>query len=384
MYGHQKFESMGGLAGGIALIGIAMLIIYEAIIKTLSNKPAELGLEYVGFIAIGYTFCIDFFRVGTMLRARRSESSTMRAGFFHAIADLSSTIIALLGFGLATLGIFVGDSLASIVLGVLLAYLSVRLVRASGMELSDSISKSVADKVRQTIMSRKEVWECEDLKVRKAGDKIFVRATLQIPDYLQLEEAQDLTARIAVDIERLLGNAEVTLQTRPCEMDMTTEKLVETLAKEVHGVSEVHEINVTYTGGKLYITLHAYVDPKLSIEKAHEIAERIEQKIDQKIESVEDIAVHIEPFSPKGKKGVAVDEEEIRGIVRGAADSYRHAFRIERIVTYVAGKKRFINIDCRFTNEISIEEAHNIASLIEEQIRQHFLETIVTVHVEPS
>ena len=35
----------------------------------------------------------------------------------------------------------------------------------------------------------------------------------------------------------------------------------------------------TYVGGKLYITLHAYVNPELSVEEAHKIAETIEQKI---------------------------------------------------------------------------------------------------------
>ena len=34
MYGHEKFESIGGLIGGISLIGIAILIVYEAILKT--------------------------------------------------------------------------------------------------------------------------------------------------------------------------------------------------------------------------------------------------------------------------------------------------------------------------------------------------------------
>jgi divalent metal cation (Fe/Co/Zn/Cd) transporter len=165
---------------------------------------------------------------------------------------------------------------------------------------------------------------------------------------------------------------------------MTTEKLVETLAREVQGVREAHEINVTYTGGKLYITLHAYVDPKLSIKRGHEIAERIENKVSQRIQNVENIAVHIEPFTLKERKGAAVDEQEIRKIVRTIADSYQHAFHIKGIVTYVAGKKRYINIDCSFTREISVEEAHNIASLIEEQTRQRFLETTVTVHIEPS
>ena len=87
----------------MALVVVALLIIYEAVVKILRGQSINFGLEYAGFIAIGYTFCIDFFRVGTLLKARKSESATMRVGFYHAIADLSSTVIALLGFGLATL-----------------------------------------------------------------------------------------------------------------------------------------------------------------------------------------------------------------------------------------------------------------------------------------
>lgn len=88
MYGHEKFESIGGLIGGIALIGVALLVVYEAVLKIVNYQTINEKLEYIGWIAIGYTFCIDFFRVGTLIRARRSESSTMKAGFYHAISDL--------------------------------------------------------------------------------------------------------------------------------------------------------------------------------------------------------------------------------------------------------------------------------------------------------
>jgi len=384
MYGHEKFESIGGLIGGIALIGIAVLIIYEAALKIIAQQQINVGLEYAGFAAIGYTFCIDFFRVGTLMRARKSESTTMRAGFYHALADLSSTIIAFAGFGLATLGFYYGDSVASIVLGALLSYLSVRLVWSSGMELTDTISKEVADKVREVVISTKGVCKCEDLKIRKAGEKTFVRLTVQVPDYMGLEEAHALTSKIEENIKTTLGNTEVTIHTEPCEKEMTTGKLVEKLATEVQGVKEVHEINTAYTDGKLYVTLHAYVEPKLSVEKAHEIAENIEDKIEVKIKDVEDVTVHIEPFDAKIKKGSAVDENEIRKIVHKATETHRQAFRIKRIVTYVAGKKRYINIDCCFTKQISIEDAHEVASQIEEKIREHFAETTVTVHIEPS
>jgi divalent metal cation (Fe/Co/Zn/Cd) transporter len=174
------------------------------------------------------------------------------------------------------------------------------------------------------------------------------------------------------------------LHTEPCESHMPTEKLVEKLAVEVDGVKDAHEVDVAYSEGKLYITLHAYVDPKLSVEQAHDIAGQIESKIIREVKDVEDVAVSMAPFSGRRRKGTSVDEGEIRWIVRGIADSYQRAFRVKRIVTYVAGKKRYINIDCSLTKQISIEEAHRIASHIEAQVKEHFVETNVTVHVEPS
>ena len=383
-YGHEKFESIGGLIGGIALIGVALLIMYEAILKILEGKSIKPGLELVGFIAIGYTFCIDFFRVGSFMKARKSESSTIKAGFFHAAADLSSTAIALLGFGLATLGFPYGDSLASMILSVLLTYMSVKLVWSSGMELTDTISKDVADKVRHEIVGTEGVCKLEALKIRKAGEKAFVRATVQVPDYLNLEEAHELTSKIESNIRNVLGNCDVAIHTEPCKPEMPTEKLVEKLAIEVQGVKEVHEISTAHTGGKLYITLHVNVDPKIPVETAHEIAQKIEDRIEERIAEVEDVAVHMEPFSPKRRKGSMVNEEEIRTIIHSIAENYRQAFRVRGIVTYVARKKRYINIDCSFTKQISLENAHEIASQVEEQLREHFVETTVTVHMEPS
>jgi divalent metal cation (Fe/Co/Zn/Cd) transporter len=241
----------------------------------------------------------------------------------------------------------------------------------------------VADKVRKEILATKAVCKCEGLKIRKVGDKAFVRVTVQVPDYLDLEEAHDLTSEIEANIKKVVVNAEVAIHTEPCETDMPTQRLVEKLATEVHGVKEAHEINTAYTDGKLYITLHAYVDPKLSVEEAHKIAEEIEDKIEGRVANLENVAVHVEPFSPKKRRGSRVDENEIAKAVYGLGENYQRTFRIKRIVTYVADKKRYINIDCSFIKQMSIEEAHKITSRIEETLREHFAETIVVVHMEP-
>jgi cation diffusion facilitator family transporter len=106
LYGHEKFETIGGLFGGIILIGVAALIFYEAITRAMQGTGINENLGLVGFVAIGFTFCIDIFRIA-IFRTAKGDSSTVKAGLYHAIADLSSTVIALIGFGLATLaGIF--------------------------------------------------------------------------------------------------------------------------------------------------------------------------------------------------------------------------------------------------------------------------------------
>jgi len=382
MYGHEKFESIGGLTGGIALIGIACIIMYEAVLRILNAQKINLGFEYAGWIAIGYTFCIDFFRVGTFFRSRRSSSSTMKAGLYHAVADLSSTVIAFLGFGLAAIGFIYGDALASIVLSVLLTYLSLKLVWGSGMELSDTISKDISNNIRNRIFSTKGVRKCVDLKIRKAGEKTFVRATVQVPDYLNLEEAHDLTSQIEADLKDFLGNAEVTIHTEPAEPEMPTWKLVEMLARETEGVKGVHEIDTAFTENRLYVTLHIYVDPKLSVEKADEIAGKLENKIAKRLGDVENVTVHIEPYSEKKLEGPTLRKDEISRIIRELTQPKRDVFRVKGIVTYVADKKRHINIVCSFTKNITLEDAHRIASEIEEKVRARFAETIVTVHTE--
>ena len=118
------------------------------------------------------------------------------------------------------------------VLSALLSYLSVKLVWESVTELSDTISKDVADRVKKEILCTEGVRKCENLRVRKAGNKTFVRATVQVPEYLDFEEAHDLTSKIEANIKKASGNADVTIHTEPLAAESSTEKLVEDSASD--------------------------------------------------------------------------------------------------------------------------------------------------------
>jgi len=380
-YGHEKFETIGGLIGGVVLIGVAFLIFYEAAVRLMENTQVVKGAEFAGFIAIGYAIFIASLRVTVFRKTQHIESPSMKVGFYDAISDLSSTLLALLGFGLATIGFNYGDALASIFLGAMLTYLSVKLVRSSVMDLSDTASKELVQKTRKAIISHDGIVKIENLKVRKVSSKIFVDASVQVPSHMPLEEAHSLVSTIEADLKQSLGNVDATIHIEPSEKETKMDQLVEKLAT-VEGVKEVHEISTIYTGGKFYITLHAYVNPELSVEDAHKIAENIERRMKAEINPLGNVTVHIEPA------GIAipaaeVNETQLSKVIYEVAKSIGGNLRIKRIVTYTAAGERYINIDCCFTKQIHIKEAHSIASQVEKETKERFANAVVTVHIEP-
>jgi cation diffusion facilitator family transporter len=381
MYGHEKYEAIGGLIGGIILIGVAILIFYEAAIRLISNIQVNESLQLAGFFAIGYTLCIDVFRVTIFKGAGHSQSTSVKAGFYDAISDLGSTIIALIGFGLATLGFYYGDSIASVFLGFMLVFLSVRLARVSIMELSDTASKDLVQQTRDTILSYEGIFDCKTLKLRKVGSKIFADCTVQVSSLMSLEEAHALASDIEENLTKTFGNVDATIHIEPAEEKTKMEQLVEQLAT-VENVKEVHNIVTVFAHGKLYVTLHAYVDPNLSVEEAHEIADEIESKMHAGISQLENVTVHVEPYSVD-KRTDEIDEEELKSLIDKLAKKAETSMRLKRTVTYAAEGKRYINVDCCFTKHVPLKEAHEIASQVEKEISEYFAGAIVTVHIEP-
>jgi cation diffusion facilitator family transporter len=379
-YGHEKFEAIGGLIGGIVLIAVAFIIFYEAALRLIAPTELTGGIEYAGFAAIAYALVIASLRV-TVFKNQHTESQSMKAGFYDAISDLGSTIIALIGFGLALLGFAGADAFASIFLGAMLMYLSLKLAKASVMELSDSASKDLVEKTKKAIMSCQGVVKTENLKVRKVGSKVFVDASVQVPNGMGLEDAHALASKIEACLKDNLGNVDATIHVEPSDKERKLQNEVVKFAT-IEGVKEVHEVSANYVGGKLYITLHAYVNPELSVEEAHKIAETIEQKIKSEIRPLENITVHVEP-SGEAIPPEQFNEAKLQKVVYDAAKSIGGNLQIKKVLTYATEGKRYINIDCCFTKQVQIKEAHRLASALEKETKEHFANTVVTVHIEP-
>ncbi len=382
-YGHGKIESLGGLIGGIAIFLIACFFIYESINRIQSPPPSVLpGL----FAIIGglYTIGIDFFRIIILRKSIKAiGGTTLKADFYHAIMDLGSTTVAIIGIILVTYGIYFGDFVAALILGGLLAVLSIKLVYKTALDLTDVISPELVKNVREITNSTKGVVDTRSVLMRKSGDTIFADITISLRGDTSFERAHEISDSVERNIKNQISNTKITTHFEPNWKDVPLDGKIFEIVKNVKGVKEVHNINTNKTKGKTYCNLHVMVDRESNLLSAHKISEIIEEKIQKEIPEITHTTIHLEPFITVPKSINTEDiatEEKIKKII----ENYSDVKKVGRIISLKFENIFKIDIDCSFDKELSIEKVHDLTSEIEYAIRLEIKNSVITIHPEPN
>ena len=382
-YGHGKIESLGGLIGGIAIFLIACFFIYESINRIQSPPPSVLpGL----FAIIGglYTIGIDFFRIIILRKSIKAiGGTTLKADFYHAFMDLGSTTVAIIGIILVTYGIYFGDFVAALILGGLLAVLSIKLVYKTALDLTDVISPELVKNVREITNSTEGVVGTGSVLMRKSGDTIFADITISLRGDTSFERAHEISDSVERNIKNQISNAKITIHFEPNWKDVPLDGKIFEIAKNVKGVKEVHNVNTNKTKGKTYCNLHVMVDRESNLLSAHKISEIIEEKIQKEIPEITHTTIHLEPFITVPKSINTEDiatEEKIKKII----ENYSDVKKVGRIVSLKFENIFKIDIDCSFDKELSIEKVHDLTSEIEYAIRLEIKNSVITIHPEPN
>ena len=123
------------------------------------------------------------------------------------------------------------------------------------------------------------------------------------------------------------------------------------------------------------------VDRQMSLDEAHRISEVIEVNIRKDMPEIEHITIHLEPYitMPTDLKSYITNDEKIIELLKKRTE----VKKIGDIVTLNFDDLLKIDIDCSFEKELSIERVHDITSQIEQDIRNHFKNSVITIHPEP-
>ncbi len=220
-YGHGKIETLAAAfqVAIITIIGIG--IIAESVRRyikgrILSNPDAGIGVMVVSIVA-SFIAAKLITKVG-----EETDSAALMADAVHFKTDVysgSGILIALLLVRMTGISIF--DSLAGLVVGILVIKEAIPLLKGVLDDLSDrELPEDVKVKINEIIdKHRPMVVDVHAMRTRKAGSMKHIDFHLVVCKLSNVQEAHRLAEHLEMEIEEALGEAHVVTHIDPCGIE---------------------------------------------------------------------------------------------------------------------------------------------------------------------
>jgi cation diffusion facilitator family transporter len=202
-YGHGKYETLAMTLIGIALLAVAIGILYSGVMKITAWIHGE-PLEAPGLLALWAALVSIILKEAvyqySMMKARQLQSQAVEANAWHHRSDALSSIGTAVGIGGA---IFLGqrwtvlDPLASVVVGAFILKMSVSLLRDGiGDLMEQSLPDAIEAEILQLAASVPGVAEPHELRTRRIGNHYAVELHILMDGDISLREAHDKASEV--------------------------------------------------------------------------------------------------------------------------------------------------------------------------------------------
>lgn len=206
-YGHGKYETLAMTIIGIALLAVAIGILYSGVMK-ITAWLNDTELEAPGLLALWAALLSVVLKEAvyrySMIKAHQLQSQAVEANAWHHRSDALSSIGTAIGIGGA---IFLGqrwtvlDPIASLIVGLFIIKVSINLLRRGiGDLMEQSLPDEVETEILQLTASVTGIAEPHDLRTRRIGNHYAIEMHILMDGDISLREAHDK----ASEIEELL------------------------------------------------------------------------------------------------------------------------------------------------------------------------------------
>jgi cation diffusion facilitator family transporter len=386
LYGHGKAENLASLIETILLLVITVWISYEAYERFIQNTVPDVNIYsiIVMLSAIG----IDFTRSRALSRtAKKYRSQALGADAVHFSTDLISSTVVIIGLVLMILNVPKVDSIAAIGVVVVILVAAYRLGKKSINTLMDRAPEGLVKLVTDEARNVEGVEKIGQVRLRESGARTFIDITVFIDKVLPLELAHGVTDRLSRRIQSVIPGSDVIVHAEPLSME--TAELVAKIRGEAANFPEIkniHNILVSEVNHNLHIDFHMELEGTLSLIKAHDLASELEARIQKLDTSIVAISSHVEPIDSGTYNGV-IDQEvssRLKIPISKIIESFPEVKSFHEIeINRINGKFK-ANIHCMFKSDITVNNAHLIATEIERTIKLKLKEIeVVSIHLEP-
>ena len=223
LYGHGKVENLSALFETFLLLITCLWIIYEAFHR-LSFHTIDLKVNLWSFMVMTTSIVVDISRSRILYRAaKKYHSQALEADALHFSTDIWSSGVVILGLFCVKLSEWLpdlrflhqADSVAAIMVGLIVVYVSIRLGIRTIQALLDVAPSGMEKQIISAVEVLPGVIDCHSVRLRYSGPQLFVDIHVLVDGNQTLKEAHSLTEEIERVIQKLAANADVTVHPEP-------------------------------------------------------------------------------------------------------------------------------------------------------------------------
>lgn|GEM_PF-643081 len=382
-YGHGKAESLAAFLEALFILFVVMLILYESIQHILN--PTPIGNYSIGLSILASIILID---LALFIYSRRAAvrylSPALEACSVNLLGDLARSIPEIICFAfIAFSGFYIFDVAVSIILSIILARESYKLLFKSSGILLDRAPTGIAEKMSLILSGLDVVENIKRIRVRSLGDKLQVDLSLSIKSDSSITEAHSIADYIEEKVKALYRDADVTIHIEPPQK-ADLESLIKNTVFRNPKVKNIHSIRAYNLGSKLALIFHVELDPSIPLDEAHRVSEEIEDNLRGVIPNLGFISIHTE--SSLERSEATLKEVEYREMLTVIEEARRSIEGIEEIheATVIESKgTKVLTLHIELKPDIRLREAHQIASNIEAYLKEKLKVDEVYIHLEP-
>ena len=367
-YGHGKAQHLAALAESAVLAAVAAWIGVVALIR-LHSGGSPVDARWYAFALMALVLAVDAGRALTSYRVgRRLASPALLANALHFASDFGGSLAVLAGLALAAEGVKGGDSVAAVVVAVIVLVAAGRLGRINVDVLMDRAPSGTTGRVEQAVLAVPGVTDVRSVRVRTAAGENFAEVVIGVPRLQGLESSHAVMDRVEDAVARELGRAQVAVHVEPASAGEAANDRVAAAAMRVPGVVEAHNITVLREPGGQAVTLHVRLPEQTSLGDARSIVERLKDEIRSEL-GVARVYAHVEPSAPDAQpaRDVGEDEPGVRELASAAVREV--AGQDAEVVVFRQAGRLLVVTSVVADPGLSVREAHAMASRIEEAVR---------------
>ena len=394
-YGHGKFENFSAFVETGLLLLTALYIIYEAFdrlfFRTVNIQPSITAL-----LVLLVALAIDVTRARALQHvARKYSSEALEADALHFSTDIWSTIVVIAGIGLVWAGqtwnlpwLAYADALAGLAVAAVILWVGSQLGRRTMDALLDVAPKGLQQEIALAVARMDGVLDVDRVRVRRAGSRHFVDATVSVARTASLEQVHALSDAIEKRIGEIVPS-DVMVHAEPRAPQ--GEHLFEAIRAVAQRMGlAIHDVTALQHEGQLFIELHLEVDENLSLRDAHRQATELEDEVRKLRDGLTDVNIHIEPLgrhiaTPDSDAGeMKLLSKAIEHFLNSLPSEFDelvncHDVRVRQVEHHILA-----SCHCTMRGALPITQVHDVTAALEDRVKEKFPQIYrVTIHPEP-